>query len=385
MPYVGPNGGMAYMGANGGMVATGGAGGAMIAGGAGGGAVVVAGDGAGGAACCAGACTTTGAAAMTFVGGGRGAYTTETTYKYVGAGGEFAYVTPKRSLFGVVLGSSVALLVLIVVIIIILLPGTTTTTPPPLGPAGSCLMWGDPHVETFDHSFPNFFEQGEYWVVKAPMVWIQGRFLATPFTNGLAATHAIALGGPFMQGHTIIVGPMENGQILIDGQPQCTGFPSTCGVPGVATVSYNGEGKLVDSAQSHLVKHIVHIDAPLGVHLQVMRWANHINVEITMRPRAGGQDGACGNFNGNADDDSTEQIMARAGKVPPGECIFHHQTPPAPPPNTHCDEGKKASARALCIKERPEAKGPLLAACIFDVCIGGPQYAAQDGMSESEA
>merc|ERR1711976_1101396 len=151
--------------------------------------------------------------------------------------------------------------------------------------------------------------EGEFWVVKSPMVWLQGRFLATPFTKGLAATHAIAVGGPFMQGHTIIVGPMDNGQILIDGQPACTSFPSTCGIAGVATVSYNGAGKLVDSAQSHLVKHIVHIDAPLGVHLQVMRWANHINVKITMRPRSGGQDGVCGNFNGNADDDTTEQIM----------------------------------------------------------------------------
>ena len=370
------------------MVAGGMAGGAMVAGGAGGGAVVGGGAGGGavaGAGCCAGACTTTGAASMTFVGAGMGSYTTETTYKYFGAGGEFAYVTPKRSIFGIVAGGVCTVLVLVVVLIIILMPTTTTTTPPPLGPPGSCLMWGDPHVETFDHSFPNFFEEGEFWVVKSPMVYLQGRFLATPFTKGLAATHAIAVGGPFMQGHTIIVGPMDNGQILIDGQPACVGFPSTCGIAGVATVSYNSEGKLVDSAQSHLVKHIVHIDAPLGVHLQVMRWANHINVKITMRPRAGGQDGVCGNFNGNADDDTTEQIMARAGRVPPNECIFHHQTPPKPPPNTQCPDGKMVQAKILCKKERPEATGELLQACAFDVCIGGPQYAAQDGISESEA
>merc|ERR1719391_599174 len=215
-------------------------GGLVAGGGAAGGAMVAGGGSAGGAACCGVECETTGAAQMSFVGPGRGSYTTETTYKYVGYGGEFAYVTPKRSLVGVFVGSGVALLVLVVVIICIIIPPGTTTSPPPLGPPGHCLMWGDPHVETFDHSYANFYDQGEWWVVKSPMVWIQGRFLATPFTKGLAATHAIAVGGPFMQGHTIIVGPIENGQILIDGQPQCTTFPSQCGIPGVVKVTYNG-------------------------------------------------------------------------------------------------------------------------------------------------
>jgi len=354
-----------------------GGGGAVVAGGGGG-------DGTGGADCCAAACITTGAASMSYVGPGRGSYTTETTYKYVGYGGEFAYVTPKRSLVGIFVGSGLALVVLVIVIVLLWPPGITTT-PKPLGPPGHCLMWGDPHVETFDHSYANFYDQGEWWVVKSPMVWIQGRFLATPFTKGLAATHAIAVGGNFMQGHTIIVGPMENGQILIDGQPQCANFPSQCGIPGVAKVTYNGQGQLVDAAQSHLVKHIVHIDAPLGVHLQVIRWANHVNVRITMRPRVGGQDGACGNFNGNADDDTTDQINARAGRVPPQDNIFHHTTPPKPAPFTHCSRDKTSQARAMCIKERPEAKGPTLEACVFDVCVGGPRYAAQDGISASEA
>merc|ERR1712151_1236850 len=123
-----------------------------------------------------------------------------------------------------------------------------------------------------------------------------------------------------MGGHTVVVGPMENGQITVDGQPVMQGFPSTYSIPGVATLSYNGMGQLVDDAQSHLEKHIVHMDLPFGVHLQVMRWANHINAKITMPPRAGGQDGSCGNFNGNADDDSTAGIEARmmGQRVPAG-------------------------------------------------------------------
>merc|ERR1719414_245214 len=135
---------------------------------------------------------------------------------------------------GCILGG-VLVLVLIIVVIVIAQPPTTTTTPKVLGPPGDCLLWGDPHVETFDHGFPNFYSEGEYWVVKSPHVYIQARYLATPFTNGLSATHQIAVGGPFLNGHKVVVGPMENGQIAMDGTPILTTFPSqfsdtSCGV-----------------------------------------------------------------------------------------------------------------------------------------------------------
>jgi len=347
------------------------------------GGVVVSGGAAGaGASCCAGTCdvTATGPASMSFVGPGAGSYTAETTYKYVGYGGEFSYVKPKCSLVGVWVGGG-ALLIIAVILLICFWPGTITTTKPP----GACLIWGDPHVKTFDQAYVNFYGQGVWWIVKSTEIHIQGRFLPTPYTKGLAAMSNIALGGPAMKGHTVHVGPMEGGQILVDGQPACGGFPSTCGVPGVVTVAYNGQGKLVDSAQSHLVKHIVHIDGPYGVHLQVMRWANHLNAKVHMSPRPLGQNGACGNFNGRKMDDSKAAIVAAgAGRVPMGESLFHHMTPPKPAPVFRCPPAKKASARAQCLREEPGILGQLLDDCVFDVCAGGGRYAAQDGMAESE-
>jgi len=279
--------------------------------------------------------------------------------------------------------------VLIVVLILVVFFGpplrpTTTTTPAP-GPRGNCVMWGDPHVETFDHSFPNFYDEGEFWIVKKDsLVKIQGRYLATPFTNGLSATHQIAVGGDFMQGHTVVVGPMENGQITVDGQPVMQGFPSTYSIPGVATLSYNGMGTLVDDAQSHLEKHIVHMDLPLGVHLQVMRWANHLNVRITMNAFEG-QDGACGNFNLNAMDDTTQAIKARIGeRVTGSELLFHHPTAagPAGPVKTiaDCEQHKRNAAMKACADSNKGMTGHLLDDCIFDTCFGGDQYAAEDGM-----
>merc|ERR1719427_1128645 len=94
------------------------------------GGVVVSGGAAG-----TGDVTATGPASMSFVGPGAGSYTAETTYKYVGYGGEFSYVKPKCSLIGVWVGGGL-LLVLAVILIIVFWPGTLTTTQPP----GSCVL-----------------------------------------------------------------------------------------------------------------------------------------------------------------------------------------------------------------------------------------------------
>jgi len=333
----------------------------------------------------------TGPGVMTFVGGG-GSYTTETTYKYAGQGaGEFSYMTPKKTNFlPFVLGGLLVLALILAVVLSSRGPPTTTTTPKPQGPPGDCLLWGDPHVETFDHGFPNFYDEGEYWIVKSPQVYIQGRYLATPFTNGLSATHQVAVGGPFLDGHKIVVGPMENGQITMDGAPVLQAFPSTLRDDSIGVVlSYNSEGKLVDNAQGHLEKHIVHIDLPLGVHLQVMRWANHLNVRITMTPREGGQDGACGNFNNNAADDSTAAIKGRIGqRVAASDLIFNVPAQVGPGGQhvtiTDCEQSKREHAMQTCKAKQPQATGKLLETCIFDVCFAGDQYAGEDGLAESE-
>jgi len=328
---------------------------------------------------------------MTFVGGG-GSYTTETSYKYVGHGaGEFSYVMPKKTNFlPFICGGLLVLLLILGVVLFSSGNPTTTTTPTPVGPAGDCLLWGDPHVETFDHGFPNFYDEGEFWVVKSPQVYIQARYLATPFTNGLAATHQISVGGPFLNGHKVVVGPMENGQITMDGVPVLQAFPSTLSDPSSGVLlSYNSEGKLVDNAQGHLEKHIVHIDLPLGVHLQVMRWANHLNVRVSMTPRVGGQDGSCGNFNGDAVDDSTAAIKSRIGqRVAVADLLFNVPAQVGPGGQhvtvADCAQQKRDHATGICKAKQPGASGKLLESCIFDVCFGGDQYAGEDGLAESE-
>merc|ERR1719203_1377770 len=156
-----------------------------------------------------------GAGQLEFVGGNRGSYTTQTQYRYVGNGcGEFDYVKPAPNYCICIVSSSILLLLLGLLLWFLLKDMTNTTTPsvgclgclktcqyvlsngcseqmmmsgtgvgpcsktaittacmqcasfgnmcapvlvgdptpaPQTGPAGTCVVWGDPHILTFDH------------------------------------------------------------------------------------------------------------------------------------------------------------------------------------------------------------------------------------------
>merc|ERR1719296_246929 len=85
-----------------------------------------------------------------------------------------------------------------------------TPTPPPAVKVRSCLLWGDPHLVSFDGARPSFYGNGEYWIVKNDDVHTQGRFMGTKYTYGLAATQKVAIGGRFLKNHIIEVEPMEH-------------------------------------------------------------------------------------------------------------------------------------------------------------------------------
>merc|ERR1719362_2793798 len=131
-----------------------------------------------------------------------------------------------------------------------------TPAKPAFGGFGTCIGWGDPHVRTFDGMRADYYSSGEYYIVKSDLISIQGRYLPTKFTNGLAVTKMVAIGGNLLKGNKLIIGPLA---ATWNGAPILGGFPSTFNQPGLLTVDYNNVGALVDTALDASKKKIVHV------------------------------------------------------------------------------------------------------------------------------
>merc|ERR1712079_372437 len=214
-------------------------------------------------------------------------------------------------------------------------PARVAPTPPAFGALGTCIGWGDPHLRTFDGTRADYYSSGEYYIVKSPLISIQGRYLPTKFTNGLAVTKLVAIGGPLLKGNKLIIGPLA---ATWNDVPILAGFPSHFVQPGLLTVDYDNKGELVDKALDESKKKIVHVKigdgTPEGITVQINRWTGspgneYVNWRISMHSRPG-QDGHCGNFNGNAADDDRLAVRERVGKtgVPAGpELLFAEKTP----------------------------------------------------------
>jgi len=323
-----------------------------------------------------------------YVGEGRGEYSAVPNYSYVGEGaGAYAQdvmVTP----YGCRVRPCCIILLLLWLLVPLLWwllrPGPVII-PKPEGPMGVCKLWGDPHILTFDHMRSDYYSRGEFWIVKSDNVWIQGRYLPTRITSGLSVTKSIAVGGPFLKGHKLIVAVRST---TWDSQQVLTGFPSEFNVPGIVNMRYNNVGTLLQKGRQGKALHIVHIrledGSREGIQIQVNRWmelveGDYMNVRIAMHGQKG-QDGHCGNFNGVREDDDRLQVRARVGKagVDPNLLLFNTKTPVmiVNRPNINdCPQEKLDLAKASC--KAKEHKFVPSIACLIDACFGGVGFVNQ--------
>uniref|UniRef100_A0A7S2N7R8 VWFD domain-containing protein n=1 Tax=Zooxanthella nutricula TaxID=1333877 RepID=A0A7S2N7R8_9DINO len=324
---------------------------------------------------------------------GCGTYDRTCNYEYVGAGGNYIpqeVVTyygwkVRRVCF------CVAPALLAVLIILIILwprpPFVTTTTffPPttrePFGRVGECKLWGDPHVLTFDGARPSFYGTGEFWLVQSNRVKIQGRFKGTKYTKGLSATNKVAIGGPITGGQVIEIGTMQDGPPTVDGRPVLRVLGDTEQISG-GSLTYTQSGRLPDEAASVFQRHIVHVNLQGQVKVTVYRWTNYVDVRISMPRQPLGQDGACGNFNGNPADDTTAAIFRRIGiRVKPGELLFSNTLPPKVSQQMQdmiaraCPQDLLATAKQTCAARATGFDRALLDSCVYDECFGANEHA----------
>ena len=255
---------------------------------------------------------------------------------------------------------------------------------PTQGPKGVCRIYGDPHVQTFDGQHASFYSVGEYWIVKSTTVQIQGRYLPTPVTNGLAVNKEIIIGGPFLQGHKLRISALA---ASYDGTPIITGFPDSWeNTNPPIKVTTDSSGELLQQGRAGKAMHVVHVSLPLGVQLQINRWnepgeGDYLNTKITMSAQPN-QDGHCGNFNGNPADDTRPMIRSRIGTtgVPPGELLFPEPKTPVAPANrpdlNNCPPDQTEHAKTVC--ERKSHNGIASKECMIDVCFGGDTFADED-------
>jgi len=196
------------------------------------------------------------------------------------------------------------------------------------------VIWGDPHARGFDSQFANhsedssvvsIFSHGDFWIVKSAPIGIQGRYGSTQWTqNGQSTTRALAVSGPFLQNHTLIVEPLD-GHVTWDGTRVLQDMPSAFAVEGLIDARFFEASAHIDAGLSQRPVTSLEIRLPLGVNLTVNRWSKHLDLRILMEPAPGGQDGHCGNFNGDPQDDHLDQIKRRTHvQVAQNESFFEH-------------------------------------------------------------
>jgi len=215
-----------------------------------------------------------------------------------------------------------------------------------------CTVYGDPHITVFDNADVALlktpkrskaplgeFDSGDFWLVKSELVYVQARYrhveynvrkhaASKPNKDPRAFLTGLAVGGPFLQGHSLRIGPLK-GKVewVTEGVAESIlENPGSFKVDTLLEAHFRPHGRLVKDPDMGATAKSFTFHLPSGVKLEVNRFKKHMDVSISMSAEAGGPDGVdgqCGNFNGDASDDTAQLIEERlGGEIPIEELLF---------------------------------------------------------------
>lgn len=213
-------------------------------------------------------------------------------------------------------------------------------TPAPPCDSATCEIFEDPHVQVFDgaqislltvHTSTKVGSDevvGDKWLVKSNLVSIQAKYMEDArLPNRNLFVRAIAIGGAFVQNHTIVIGSLED-TVTFDGAEilghKHSSFAIEEGDFFLRATRSNHSALVQDLSKTNQG---IDLELPMRVNLVANRLHHHVNIAIKMPPQEGGQDGLCGNFNGLAADDALELATKRfETNVQPAESLFQGQS-----------------------------------------------------------
>jgi len=259
-------------------------------------------------------------------------------------------------------------------------------------PWGKCALFGDPHVLGWDTIFGPVVTNkglGEFYLVKHPELDIHARFGYTARFPTASSTVGIAVGGSMISGHTLVVeyvGPElghKGFKVFWDGDEILTNYPSTfhssdhvltAQLDAMNPTKYHREGRhTIGGTKGLLPSYLFEFKPDLNIYILI--GPDNCNAIIQTKKLPGEQDGYCGNFNCNKDDDTLEGIRKRgmADPIPTEESLFRSGLK-APkwsmkvtghtPSLEHCDPALKNKAIKECRGLPPSETE----ACVFDAC-----------------
>mmetsp|Transcript_35452 Transcript_35452/g.79973 ORF Transcript_35452/g.79973 Transcript_35452/m.79973 type:complete len:758 (+) Transcript_35452:80-2353(+) len=232
----------------------------------------------------------------------------------------------------------------------------------------SCTVHGDPHITVFDQAKvallgidkaeerelngesgqldldepskspkkSDRYEWGDFWLVKSQQIKVQARYRQVFYPRARQSFNhtyltALAVGGPFMRNNTLMVRPMESSVLWRFPQARIRQIldrnASIFETQNLVRGLRHDRKPLVPQLEGTVTA--VDFELPSGVKLLVDLFNKHLDIRITMLPTAGGAggvDGQCGNYNGDAFDDTADLIDERVGdEIPAEELLFFHE------------------------------------------------------------